>query len=343
MRREDESHRRLAEAAARRTLEQRWTRDRFELELVRETEPRFSHIYLRVHHAAFFTIHERVGTALVTTGERGTRIKMGARLEPERPIEAAPPEVLEQARAIADAHLRRAGFSEKLVARVTAVHAAPRSSGASAGWEVLVSGFAPAPEGPIHVEIDADSGELLSWFAPVFLRGSRDGGALGRAEAERRAAREETLPEGATLARADLEETPGGRFWRLRFDVANGQERGHIVVTVHARTGAVVGCVRLLVATGDLGPRTARERAEAVVAHALPELIGPDAELKALIPGAVLRLGKRRAGWIGTAKLADGAVVRVAYADDEVEVALGGQAVKTRVDFPAPAEERATA
>ncbi len=331
----DARERALAEAAARRTLERRWTGDRFELELIRETAPRFSHIYLRLHKGAFFRIHERVSTALVTTSEHGTRIRMGARPDAERPADPVPPSVLEHARSVADASFRRAGGSEKLVTRVVTAHAA-RVNGAP-GHEVFVSAFAPAPEGPIHVEIDADSGELLSWFAPVFLRGSRDGAALGRVEAQRRAAREEALPEGTLLERADIEETPAGRLWRLRFVVQNERERGHVLASVHARTGVLVGCVRILVATGDLGPRTARERAEAVVAHALPDLIGPDAELKALIAGAVVRGGKRRAGWIGTARLGDGAVVRVAYADDEVEVALEGQAVKTRVDFPASA------
>jgi hypothetical protein len=287
-----------------------------------------------MHYSAFFRIHERTGTALVSTSEEGTRIRLGARFEPEREVVAAPVGVLEHALAVSESAFRRQGSPGPLVARVVSAHSA-RVLGAP-GFEVFVSAFSPAPEGPLHIEVDAHEGDVLGWFAPPLLRGSRDGAALGRVEAERRARAEASIPETATVTRADLEAVPAGRFWRFRFDVETPQEKGHVVVSLHARSGVAIGENRLLVATSVQGPRAGRERAHAVVAAALPTLLGADAELVSLIPGALVRGSRRLAGWIGTAKLADGSVARVSYGDDEVEVALDGEAKRTRVLVPAP-------
>ncbi len=108
------------------------------------------------------------------------------------------------------------------------------------------------------------------------------------------------------------------------------------MLTLHARTGVVAGVTNVLVAKADLGERAARARAEAVVSRALPELLGPNAVLTALVAGAIVRGPRRRAGWIGTATLADGTVARIAYADDEVEAAVRGAAVRARVPVLGP-------
>jgi len=71
-----------AEAFGRKTIERRWTKERFELELVRESAAKWSHVFLRTHYAAFFRVLERVGTVLVQTSARGNARQ--ARSEPRR-------------------------------------------------------------------------------------------------------------------------------------------------------------------------------------------------------------------------------------------------------------------
>ena len=151
----------------------------------------------------------------------------------------------------------------------------------------------------------------------------------------KRIERDETLPEGAVFKRGTLDEGNAGRVWRLRFDVSNEARHGHVVLSAHARTGArrrrIVPPPR-----SDLGQRSERERAEVAVALALPDILGCDAQLSVLVAGAIVRRGKRRAGWVGTATLADGGVARVSYCEGEVEAAMGGKAVRARITVPGP-------
>lgn len=314
---------------ARMALERQWTPQRYILELARQNPPHWSHVYMRPHYGAAFSVRQRAGTARVTLGANGARVAIVSCGTPALPPDAISPAKAQLALAAA-ADAFRAVQRADVALRVLGVHAG------GDGHEVAVGAYAPASDGPLEVELDAETRELLAWFAPAFLKGSRDGAPLGRLEAVKRATSETVLPEGATVVRAEIEESRTARVWRLRFDVANEASEGHVMLTLHARTGVVAGVTNVLVAKADLGERAARARAEAVVSRALPELLGPNAVLTALVAGAIVRGPRRRAGWIGTATLADGTVARIAYADDEVEAAVRGAAVRARVPVLGP-------
>ncbi|HZV02951.1 MAG TPA: hypothetical protein VFF73_39965 [Planctomycetota bacterium] len=321
-----------AEAAARAALERRWKPVRFELELGRETPPGWSHVFQCAHYSASFRVLERAGTAHVTLGERGTRVLLAAPEDWQR-VEA-PPAAVDKARRLAEPALRRLAPSGALGLRVIA---ARPSRILGPGHELLVSGFLESPEGLLRIDLDAETGELVGWSVPTFVRGSREGRPLRRSEAARRAEAAEALPAGASLVSGALEETPVARVWALRYEVSGekAERTGQVIVRVHARTGVVVALARHLLPRDDLGQRLAREQAHEVVRGVLPALAGPDAVLVALVPGAVLRGGPRRAGWVGTATLGDGSVVRVSFAGDEVEVACGGESARVKVHVPA--------
>ncbi len=321
-----------AEEAARATLARRWAPERSRVALASETGPLWSHVFQRAQYAGSFRVFERVGVALVATSPNGTRVTAAA--APSGTAAAAPPDVLAAALSAGEAALRRAGAPAELHVEATAT--APARVLGAPGFEVTVCGFAPVPEGPLTIDLDAETGETLGWFFPAFLRGSRDGRAAGRAEVVKRVERDDALPAGAAFARGSLEETKAGRLWRLRYEVKNETSQGHVVLAAHGRTGALAGVSSFLLPVADLGRRSARERAEAAVAEALPRLLGCDAELTVLIAGAILRGGKRRAGWVGTARLADGAVARVSCCEGEVEAAVRGEAFRARIETPGP-------
>jgi hypothetical protein len=310
---------------ARGALERRWTPQRYMLEVARQSPPQWSHVFMKPHYGAAFRVRQRAGTARVTLGPNGTKVAIVSCGTPALPADAVPPARAQLALAAAAEAFRSVQRGD-VALRIVGVH----STGAS-GHEVAIGAYAPASEGPLEVELDAETRELLRWFAPPFLKGSRDGVPLGRLEALKRATSEAVLPEGATLVRAEIEESRTTRVWRLRFDVAGSASEGHVLLTLHARSGVLAGVTNVLVAKTDLGERIERERAEAVVARTLPALLGPNAVLTALVAGAIVRGPRRRAGWIGTATLPDGTVARIAYADDEVEAAVRGAAVRTRV------------
>jgi hypothetical protein len=318
---------------ARSTVAQRWDEDRFELALAREGDERWSHIFERAYYEASFQLRENAGTATVTNGPAGWRVlypSPGSE-EPGEPAVATEAE-LARALGIAEEAARRSGREGALWLRPGVV----RRLGGGRGLEVPVRVFTAATDGPVHVELDATTGERIGFFVPAFLRGSRSGRPLSEREVAARVAAEQPPPEGARLVKAHLEEGTTTRSWRLRFDVETAEASGHFLVCAHARTGAVAGITSTVRARTVLGDRQAREHAEAVVASALPGLLGEDARLGTLIPGALVRRGKPRSGWVGTVTTSEGDVARVSFSGEEVEVALGGRALRTRVTFPAP-------
>lgn len=328
-----EELRERARAVARRTLEERWTAGRFELELETEHAPQWNHLFDRSHYAASFRVFELAETALVTLGPRGDVV--GARVPATRTAESEtaapelPPELALRVRAAAEDASRRAGRWQALRSSVAAVL---EGDGEPGGREVLVRLFACVPEGSLSVDLDGISGEALGHFAPCLLRGSRAGRALSRQEVIARVEESGVVPPGLRVARADQEEAVGSRLWRIRYEAHGLEQTGTFVVCAHARSGVVVGTTSTLRARVRLGRGTSRERAHALVERALPVLLGPEARLVALVAGAVVGRGTPRAGWVGTAVVAEREVVRVALAGDEVEVRVRGKLARARVE-----------
>jgi hypothetical protein len=319
-----------AREVARATLETRWPRERFELELESEREERWNHLFDRSHYAAAFRVFELADTARVSLAPdgsiEGVRYPVDASEAQGEPAPEPTPDQLVRARAAAEEAARRGGRWQTLRSKVVAVL---RESGARV--DAVVRLFSLAPEGPLTVDLDASSGERLAFFVPCLLRGSRGGRPLSRREVVARVQEEEILPKDLELKRADLEEASGVRLWRLRFEASGLERSGQAIVCAHARTGVVAGLTSTLRARVRLGRSVARDRAHELLERALPVLLGPDSRLASIVPGAIVRRGKPRAGWVGTALTGEGDVARVALSGDEVEAALGGKLVRARV------------
>ncbi|MBI3723365.1 hypothetical protein HY251_05345 [bacterium] len=332
---------------ARTTLARRWSKGRFELEVEREGEERWSHVFERPYYEALFRLLEPAGLAHVALSPGGAPrvrfpfhdapIPTGSLLDgsSERAGRATAREI-DAVSSAAEEAARRAGHAGVIRAHVEKACASRTKDGrvVEARVRVLVG----APDGAIHAELDAATGERLGFFLPAFLRGSRNGCPLSKEEAIARSAAEEPPPPGAVLVRADLEEREGVRLWRIVYDVATKDLRGRFTISAHARTGAVAGVSSSVRRRTKLGRQRGgdRDRAAAEITGALPGLLGDGASLAALVPGALVRQGRVRPGWIGTAITSDGRVARVSLWKDELQVAFAG-----RAPARAPAAQRA--
>jgi hypothetical protein len=325
----------MARTAAQKTLEGRWPAERFELELESEQDERWNHLFDRSHYGASFRVFEYADTASVTLGPNGppalaVRYPSEPGVEPDSSPDATaspPAAALIDARRAAEDAARRAGRWQTLRSRVLAW----RGPGSEGAYEVQVRLFSHAPEGPMTIDIDSATGERLAFFVPCWLRGSRQGRPLSKRQVAARVQEDPVLPEGVRLARADLEEPTGARLWRLKYEPSSIDRFGQAILCAHARTGVVIGLTSTIRTRVRIGRGRSPEKARALVERALPILLGPDATVASLVPGALVRRGTPRAGWVGTALTGDGGVVRVALAGEEVEVACGGKFVRARV------------
>ena len=74
----DTTLRERALEVARATIARRWDSDRFELALAREGDERWNHIFDRAYYEARFHLREIAGTATVTCGPDGWRVRVPA-------------------------------------------------------------------------------------------------------------------------------------------------------------------------------------------------------------------------------------------------------------------------